>query len=274
MCSHSTATCGYREGGLHLARYHVTMERQPLPSYLRGARRRLGLTQRSVAFFLGSTSSSVARHESHTRVPSLRRAIGYSLILGVSVPDLFAGVVAEESRRLRGVLRETPEQHLVRLHPRRRPGPRVVALQHTPRGFAYACLEGSRRLVEYGRVETGRRGDRHQRARRLVTRFRPDLVVLEERWRETWPAFTLSTRWVTRADVQSAFRRVGGTKEVIADELVLRFPELVRVRPPRRRTWMSEDRRMHVFDAVAFALTALGEHRVRRERSHGCRRAS
>lgn len=39
--------------------------------------------------------------------------------------------------------------------------------------------------------------------------------------------------------------------------IAARFAELARYVPPERKPWMSEDPRMAVFDAPAFALTVL-----------------
>ena len=46
-----------------------------------------------------------------------------------------------------------------------------------------------------------------------------------------------------------------GTKHALASIIGERFPEELGFRlPPKRRTWMSEDSRMDIFDAVALAL--------------------
>jgi hypothetical protein len=46
-----------------------------------------------------------------------------------------------------------------------------------------------------------------------------------------------------------------GTKHALAEIFAKRFPEELASRlPPKRRLWMSEDYRMHIFDAVALAL--------------------
>jgi Holliday junction resolvasome RuvABC endonuclease subunit len=46
-----------------------------------------------------------------------------------------------------------------------------------------------------------------------------------------------------------------GTKHALAEVLAKRFhEELGSCLPPKRRSWMGEDRRMDIFDAVALAL--------------------
>jgi len=62
-----------------------------LPNYLRSHRRRVGLSQGEVAFLLGLESgTNVSRHESRKRVPSLETVIGYEIILGTPMRELFA----------------------------------------------------------------------------------------------------------------------------------------------------------------------------------------
>lgn len=68
------------------------MQHEPLPNYLRAHRRRVGLSQDEIAFLLGLESrTNVSRHETRTRIPRLDLALGYELILGVPVGELFAG---------------------------------------------------------------------------------------------------------------------------------------------------------------------------------------
>lgn len=59
-----------------------------------------------------------------------------------------------------------------------------------------------------------------------------------------------------RAAIRKAFQTEGAmTKEEIAAVIVARFPELTLRVPPRRKTWMSEDQRMAIFDAAGLAIT-------------------
>jgi len=48
---------------------------------------------------------------------------------------------------------------------------------------------------------------------------------------------------------------LGQPKNRIAGVIAERLPELAPWQPPFRKPWMSEDERMSIFDAVAFALT-------------------
>ena len=47
-------------------------------------------------------------------------------------------------------------------------------------------------------------------------------------------------------------------KNEIARFIAARFPELARSLPPERKPWMSEDSRMAIFDAAAFAFASFG----------------
>ena len=70
-----------------------------LPNYLRGYRRRAGLSQTEVAYLVGcKDGSKVCRHERGTREPSLRIAIAYEVISGQPIRELFRGVYEEVER--------------------------------------------------------------------------------------------------------------------------------------------------------------------------------
>ena len=76
----------------------------PLKSYMRTYRKRTGLTHEEVAFLCGAMyGTSVARHERASRLPMLKTALMYELILGASVRQLYDGVyhVAREAVRAR-----------------------------------------------------------------------------------------------------------------------------------------------------------------------------
>lgn len=76
------------------------MPPQLLAHYLRRARRRAGLTQREVAWLLGSESGNrVARYERFIRRPTLDTAFAYEVIVGVSASELCAGIFREVQRR-------------------------------------------------------------------------------------------------------------------------------------------------------------------------------
>jgi transcriptional regulator with XRE-family HTH domain len=71
----------------------------PLNNYLRSYRKRAGLTQKELAFLLGSGDASgrkrVGRYERGTRTPDLKTILAYEAIFGVPASKLFAGGYAK-----------------------------------------------------------------------------------------------------------------------------------------------------------------------------------
>lgn len=71
------------------------MPGEPLANYLRMHRRRAGLSQYEVAVLLGAErDTTVSRHESAKRLPSLEMALAYERLYGTPVSTLFPGVSA------------------------------------------------------------------------------------------------------------------------------------------------------------------------------------
>lgn len=151
---------------------------------------------------------------------------------------------------------------------------RILSLDMTAKGFAYAVLEGPERLIDWGTTEIKDRSKNGyvERAESFLWRYFPDLVVLEagkgagsrrgERARNLIQRIELlavtrglPVRKVSRGDVRFAFRGSAETKHEIAHAIASLFPELESRLPRFRKPWMSEDERMSIFDAVSFALT-------------------
>lgn len=66
---------------------------RPLTQYLVTHRKRAGLSQRELAFLLGSKSGTkVSRHEQERREPSLKAALAYAAVYRVPVEELFPGL--------------------------------------------------------------------------------------------------------------------------------------------------------------------------------------
>ena len=64
-----------------------------LKNYLRTHRKQSGLSQSEVAFLLGTgDGGQISRYEKGHRVPTLRTAIAFTTIFGVSQDILFAGI--------------------------------------------------------------------------------------------------------------------------------------------------------------------------------------
>ncbi len=151
---------------------------------------------------------------------------------------------------------------------------RVLAIDPTTRGFAFAVMEGPHDLIDWG-VKSVRPA---KQARCLVgvaaqiTFFAPSVIVLEDtskrgsrrcrRIRRLIEAIRnlaaragVRTRLVSRRQVRNTFAASGATtKHQIAVAIAEQLPELADRLPPYRTSWMSEDYRMNIFDAVALAL--------------------
>ena len=70
-----------------------------LPNYLRMHRKRMGLSQKDVAYLLGCRSGAkVSRYERFAREPTLRTAIACEAVFNTPIRKLFAGVYEEVER--------------------------------------------------------------------------------------------------------------------------------------------------------------------------------
>lgn len=166
---------------------------------------------------------------------------------------------------------------------------RILAVDPAVRGFGFAVLEGPDTLIDWGRKEA--RTDKTRRmiqgVRDLIAVYQPDLIVAEDcddRDSRRRPAICKLLREIVtvakaagipvgrvpRVSVLRAFAEPPPNrtnKESIANRIAERFPELTPSLPPHRKRWMSEDSRINVFDAVAFALTEMWLHATRSEAS-------
>lgn len=141
------------------------------------------------------------------------------------------------------------------------------------RRLAFAVLEGPLELVDWGMKTTGTADSRPalELVAKLLIKFDPEVVVIEDcsvdscrrgsRIRElieliaTQVRDPLMLRRVPAIDLAS---RPKETKYQRALRLAAHFPEIHRHLPGPRKTWMSEDERIYIFDAVAFALQCYG----------------
>jgi transcriptional regulator with XRE-family HTH domain len=68
------------------------MASRKLPNYIRRNRKRLGLSQRDIAFLLGwRDTSQPSRYEHFYKTPALSTALALAVIFQISVHDLFPG---------------------------------------------------------------------------------------------------------------------------------------------------------------------------------------
>lgn len=162
---------------------------------------------------------------------------------------------------------------------------RVIAIDPVSRGFGWAVLEGPHRLIDWG-VKYSSGGHRNawlQGLAELLDHFDPQLLVVEDtaasgtrrcarvqkliaRALRLATALHIRVCRVPRQKVREVFTGLGAsTKHEVAATIAKRFPELDPRLPPLRKPWMSEDDRMSIFDALAFALTALGSETSRKQ---------
>lgn len=156
----------------------------------------------------------------------------------------------------------------------------MLGVEVTSKGFSFAVLEGGgERLIDWGGREVkgsdipvflGKLG-------RVVDRYRPDLMALEEpagsrrqervRERLVWAEqygvdHGVRCRAITQEKLLAylpAQEKPGvhnSCKQLLAETVARAFPEMARSLPRPRRTWESEARSMAVFVAIARACVA------------------
>lgn len=175
------------------------------------------------------------------------------------------------------------EPHLHRL---------ALAIDPTSRGFAFAVLERPGRLVDWG-TKYAARENRNARCvtvvGSLMRAYTPDVLVLEDCGASGSRRCDRVRTLIRELHGLAASRRVAvrlisphllrevctglprATKHDVARLLASQFPELARHVPPRRKTWMSEDARINVFDAVGLAIAALDGRAATESRQHPAR---
>ncbi len=153
---------------------------------------------------------------------------------------------------------------------------RVLAIDPTYRGLAYAVLERGPRVVDWG-ARDARHGEKNRRALKrfeeLVAHYEPHVLVIEDcaakgsrrrpRIERLVKAIEriaatkdIEVHKISRAVVDEAFFHADASnKQEIATVITKRFPQLAVWLPLARTRWTTEDYRMHIFDAVAFGLT-------------------
>jgi len=152
---------------------------------------------------------------------------------------------------------------------------RVLAIDPFSRGFGFAVLEGPGDLVDWGFRQSR---DCTQRASiekvsQLIRQYQPDVIVVEDcrdpscRRRQRARSLirsisalaaelTVEIHNISARNVREVFAGNGRpNKDRIARTVAQHLPRLASKVPPVRKLWMSEDQRMAIFDAAAFALT-------------------
>jgi len=146
-----------------------------------------------------------------------------------------------------------------------------MAIALSSRGFGFAIFDGHDILADFG--TRAAQGDKNPsllaKIEKLSVVYKPQLILLSETKNRGQRTQLLARRIVALAErkqigaevipmelVQQSFFPEGhGTKYQIAEIIAKEFPEqLAKHLPPERKDWMSEDRRMDIFDAVALGV--------------------
>lgn len=170
---------------------------------------------------------------------------------------------------------------------------RILGIDPNSRGFGYAVLENSNKLIDWGVKYQPRRkkplGDhaipykfRHQKylliVESLVSFYKPDAIMLEDWVAKDCRRALRIKRMLYQISLLAAKRKIASysysrtrlqvvfghyeakTKHDIAVFLSRLFPELLQVLPKKRKAWMSETVWMNMFTALAFCFVHT-EHR-------------
>lgn len=153
-------------------------------------------------------------------------------------------------------------------------GSRLLAIDPSKRGFAFAVFEGRDHLLDWNisYLNILLPAEVRDHFDSIIRRNQPIALVLEdvERDEKTNAAkllvmikaeakrHGLPLIVVTRKAIRKLFNGARN-KHKIAEALAQLYPELAPRLPPPRRAWMNQDERMDIFDAVSFGFTALSK---------------
>jgi hypothetical protein len=149
---------------------------------------------------------------------------------------------------------------------------RMISLDVRSKTLAYAVLDGPLQILDFGVSGSTHRGFQASRVEKLVRKFQPSVIVLRkvpEGSKRDNPAVQAAIKTIRseakrlsvplvsieKRLIDQTFRpHCKPTKYQIARLLSVCFPALRWYMPSVRKIWMSEDRRMQYFDAVALGL--------------------
>jgi hypothetical protein len=150
---------------------------------------------------------------------------------------------------------------------------RMLALDITPKGVAFAVLEGRGRLYDSGMTYVPE-PSKHayvEKVEHLLLEYLPYVLVMEDTEGEGFKKGPRTENVLKRLELLSISKtipvvkvarknvlRAFGTKNKYqtAEVIARIFPVLEKRLPRYRRPWESETDRANVFDAVSLALTA------------------
>jgi hypothetical protein len=159
----------------------------------------------------------------------------------------------------------------------------VLAVYLSTQGFAFVLFEGPLAPFDWGVHGPPPRGVNKnlwclRRIAEILRRSTPDVLVLQDMARsairrtprirrlnetigEMGERIGIPVCAHSREDVRELFRQNGiPTKHAVAEAIARQIPALARYQPRRRKPWLTEDRRMALFDAAALALTFFHAH--------------
>lgn len=150
----------------------------------------------------------------------------------------------------------------------------ALAIDPTTRGFGYALFEGPQAPLDWGTTEI--RSDKNEssleRIKKLINFYHPEVIILEDcsegqgrrcpRVKELLGQIEeyclfqkIPVIKYTTNRVQEVFAFAGvRTKQQLAEKICEWLPRFAPYLPPERKIWMSEDRRMSIFDAISLVL--------------------
>lgn len=151
----------------------------------------------------------------------------------------------------------------------------VLAVHPTSKGFGWVIFKSPLAPADWGMVsaKTGRNTRLMTRLERLLDRYEPSVLVLEEFERETSKrrerirllcramvhlasSRGMDTPIYSRAAVNTCFASVGAMTRYEIALTIAQHIEVFRKRlPPNPKIWIGEDARHGLFDAAALALT-------------------
>ena len=159
----------------------------------------------------------------------------------------------------------------------------ILAVHPHRQGLGWVLFEGPLAPADWGIVRPGK--DKNARCfakvERLIARYEPDVVVLEQferrparrtaRIKDLCAAILhlaatrgIETRVYSRTVIRTCFSHLGArTRYEIAKTIAVHIDVFRHRLPPPRKPWQAEDCRQSLFDAAALALTHFavrGDH--------------
>lgn len=151
----------------------------------------------------------------------------------------------------------------------------VLALHPTTWGFGWAAFRGPLSPVDWNaaRVLGDRNAQSLKRIRRLIDRFRPSEIIIEQfegeptrrhpRVRRLYRSIVklaqengIEPRIFTREAIETVFATFNAkTRYDIAKVIASKIDSFGHLLPPERKPWLPEHPRMGLFSAAALAIT-------------------